>query len=124
MHPKSGATPYFIVFLFCCCFLFAKYIRKTWNFILRHLRCSTTCQPISKAHDILVGVYRFTLTDLICGTSRWKDGAKTLYNMLFIFYFSVSICCFFSYYFDCKDTDYILNIIIISAVMQGKRMNN
>ena len=32
MHPKSGATPYFIVFLFCCCFLFAKYIRKTWNF--------------------------------------------------------------------------------------------
>jgi len=36
-------------------------IRKSWNFAYAHLGVPRPAQQLSKAHDILVSVYRFTI---------------------------------------------------------------
>jgi len=69
-------------------------IKKSWNFAYALLGVPRPAQQLNKAHDILVSVYRFTVADLDMWNFRGQVRAKTLYNMLFIFYFSVSICYF------------------------------
>ena len=78
-HPLA-ALDLFCVFV-CC------WHKKIVELCLCPLRCSTTCQQLSKAHDILVSVYRFTVADLDLWNFRGQVRAKTLYSMLFIFYF-------------------------------------